>query len=116
VVAAMAVLVSLSAFAFSFTKHVELSVFFGVIYGFAIILQFVLVNTLIQNEVPDLFRGRVMSLYTLSWFGIAPFGALLMGSIANVIGTPAAIALAAVAGGLMSVYVLWKWPEARKMA
>jgi MFS family permease len=112
----MAILVSISAFLFSFTRTVELSVFFGVIYGFAIILQFVLVNTLIQNEVPDVFRGRVMSLYTLSWFGIAPFGALLMGSIANVIGTPYAIALAAVAGGLMSVYVLWKWPAARKMA
>ncbi len=116
VVAAMAILVSISAFFFSFTKTVELSVVFGVIYGFAIILQFVLVNTLIQNEVPDVFRGRVMSLYTLSWFGIAPFGALLMGSIANVIGTPAAIAIAAIAGGIMSVVVLWRWPAARRMA
>ncbi len=116
VVGAMAVLVSISALCFSFTKTVEWAVFFGVIYGFAIILQFVLVNTLIQNEVPDVFRGRVMSLYTLSWFGIAPFGALLMGSIANVIGTPAAIAIAAVAGGIMSVYVLWRWPAARGMA
>ncbi len=116
VVAAMAVLVSISAFGFSFTKTVETAVIFGVIYGFAIILQFVLVNTLIQNEVPDVFRGRVMSLYTLSWFGIAPFGALLMGFIANTIGTPGAIAIAAVAGGIMSVYVLWRWPATRRMA
>lgn len=116
VVAVMAVLVSISAFCFSLTTRVELSVAFGVLYGFAIILQFVVVNTLIQNEVPDHFRGRVMSLYTLSWFGIAPFGALLMGGIANIIGTPAAIAIAAVAGGIMSLYVLWRWPAARRMA
>ncbi len=115
VVAAMAVLVALSAFLFSFARTVEVAMIFAVVYGFAIILQFVLVNTLIQNEVPDAFRGRVMSLYTLSWFGIAPFGALLMGGIANVIGTPAAIAIAAVAGGLMSVAVLWNWPAARQM-
>lgn len=116
VVAVMAVLVSVSALFFGLTTTVVWSFIFGVIYGFSIILEFVLVNTLIQNEVPDAFRGRVMSLYTISWFGIAPFGALLMGAIANVIGTPAAIILAAVLGGIMSVYVLWKWPAARKMA
>jgi MFS family permease len=116
VVAAMAVLVSISTFCFGLTTSVELSMAFGVLYGFAIILQFILVNTLIQNEVPDVFRGRVMSLYTLSWFGIAPFGALLMGGIAYVIGTPAAMAIAAIAGGIMSLYVLWRWPAARRMA
>jgi len=116
VVAVMSVLVSVSAFFFAITTTVQMSFIFGVVYGFSIILEFVLVNTLIQNEVPDAFRGRVMSLYTISWFGIAPFGALLMGAIANVIGTPATIVLAAIAGGTMSVYVLWKWPAARKMA
>ena len=115
-VAVMAMMVSISAFFFSRTTTVEAAVFFAILYGFSIILQFILVNTLIQNEVPDAFRGRVMSLYTLSWFGIAPFGALLMGAIANEIGTPAAIAIASVAGGIMSIWVLLKWPAARKMA
>jgi len=116
VVAAMAILTAVSSLIFSITTTVELAFIFGLIYGFAIILQFVLVNTLIQNEVPDDFRGRVMSLYTLAWFGIAPFGALMMGAVANVIGTPAAIAIGSVAGGIMSAYVLYHWPAARKMA
>ncbi len=111
----MAVLVTISSFLFSFTRTVELAMVCAVVYGFAIILEFILVNTLIQNEVPDAFRGRVMSLYTISWFGIAPFGALMMGSIANVLGTPTAIAIGAVAGGIMSIAVLRHWPAAQQM-
>jgi len=116
VVMVMAIVVSITAFLFSFTTTQLPAIIFAGLYGFGIILQFVTVNTLIQNEVPDAFRGRVLSLYTLSWFGIAPFGALLMGIVASIIGTPATIAIAAILGGLMSVAVLVHWPEARRLA
>lgn len=115
VVATMAVFVGIMALGFSQVKTIELAVFFAALYGFGIILQFVLVNTLIQSEVPDAFRGRVLSLYTLSWFGIAPFGSLLMGTIASLVGTPVTIAFASIVGSLISVYVLIHWPEARRL-
>jgi hypothetical protein len=86
------------------------------LFGFGIILEFVTVNTLIQSEVPDEFRGRVMSLYTLTWFGIAPFGALLMGFTARLIGTPAAIAVYALMGGILAVSILLRSPSARRLA
>ena len=33
-------------------------------------------NTLIQSMVPDALRGRVMSVYSMMFMGMAPFGAL----------------------------------------
>ncbi|MCC6897194.1 MAG: MFS transporter [Anaerolineae bacterium] len=116
VVGLMVIFVTISAFAFSTTATETPAIIFAGLYGFGIILQFVTVNTLIQSEVPDAFRGRVLSLYTLSWFGIAPFGALLMGGVASVIGTPTTIGLTAVLGGMMSIFVLLRWPAARQLA
>jgi MFS family permease len=75
-------------------------------YGFGIILLFVTVNTLIQSQVPDEFRGRVMSLYTLTFFGVGPFGALLLGLLARVIGTPTAIMTYTLLGGFLSLLVI----------
>ncbi len=115
VVTMMAIFVAISSFLFSFTTTELPAIFFAGLYGFGIILQFVTVNTLIQSEVPDEFRGRVLSLYTLSWFGIAPFGSLFMGFLASAIGTPPTIGLAAVLGGLISVGVLIYWPDARRL-
>ncbi|MCS6870832.1 MAG: MFS transporter [Anaerolineae bacterium] len=55
--------------------------------GFGFVCQFVLTNTLIQAVVPDSFRGRVLSLYTLTFFGLSPIGSLIMGVVADQIGT-----------------------------
>lgn len=85
-------------------------------FGFGIILQFVTVNTLIQSEVPDEFRGRVMSLYTLTWFGLAPFGALTLGAIANAIGTADAMALYTIAGGGISLLIIFRFPQVMRLA
>ncbi|MFQ3536780.1 MAG: MFS transporter [Aggregatilineales bacterium] len=59
--------------------------------GFGFVCQFVLTNTLIQAVVPDSFRGRVLSLYTLTFFGLSPIGSLVMGFAADQIGTLPAI-------------------------
>jgi MFS family permease len=85
------------------------------LFGFGIIMEFVTVNTLIQSEVPDAFRGRVMSLYTLTWFGLAPFGALTLGALAQVIGTPDAMLIYALIGGVLSATVLLRAPHVRRL-
>jgi hypothetical protein len=46
--------------------------------------------------VPDVLRGRVMSVYTTVFAGSAPFGGLISGSVATVFGVAAALALAGV--------------------
>lgn len=50
-------------------------------------------NTSIQTMVPDRLRGRVMSVYSMMFMGMAPFGALLSGAIAHRIGAPHTIAM-----------------------
>ncbi len=45
-------------------------------------------NTVIQTLVSDDKRGRVMSYYTMAFMGMAPFGSLLAGTMADAIGAP----------------------------
>jgi MFS family permease len=65
--------------------------------GFGMMAQMASSNTVLQTLVDDDKRGRVMSLYSMSYIGMAPLGSLLAGSLAARIGAPATIALG---GGL----------------
>jgi len=70
-----------------------------VIIGAGILITSVSVNTILQTIVDDDKRGRVMSLYTVSFLGIAPFGALAAGAVADIVGPRATITV----GGLCCV-------------
>ena len=48
-------------------------------------------NTVIQTLVSDDKRGRVMSYYTMAFMGMAPFGSLLAGTMADAIGAPVTV-------------------------
>ena len=56
-------------------------------------------NTVLQTIVPDELRGRVASLYIVSFLGMSPLGALPGGWIAEHIGPPHSMALC----GLLSL-------------
>src|SRR5204863_10072379 len=60
---------------------------------FALIVQTAASNTLIQAMVPEELRGRVMSVYSMMFMGMAPFGTLLSGLLAGRLGAPATVAL-----------------------
>ncbi len=62
--------------------------------GFGILVTSVSVNMIVQAIVDDDKRGRVMSLYTVSFMGVAPFGALAMGALADRIGVVATLTIA----------------------
>jgi len=84
--------------------------------GLSLVTLVISLNTSIQMYVPDRLRGRVLSLYTLAFFGLSPFGALLLGFIASGIGsirglgTASALALYGLAGALISGIILWRRP------
>jgi MFS family permease len=65
--------------------------------GFCMMLQMSSSNTLIQAMVPDQLRGRVMAMYSMMFMGMAPFGALLGGALADRIGAQLTISIGAVA-------------------
>ncbi len=70
-----------------------------VIVGFGILVTSVSVNMILQTIVDDDKRGRVMSLYTVAFLGIAPFGALAAGALADIVGPRTTITV----GGLCCV-------------
>ncbi len=70
-----------------------------VVIGFGILVTSVSVNMILQTIVDDDKRGRVMSLYTAAFLGIAPFGSLAAGALADLIGPRATLTL----GGLCCV-------------
>ena len=67
--------------------------------GFSLMVEMASSNTLIQAMVPDALRGRVMSVYSMMFLGMAPFGGLAAGYAAEHIGAPATVA----GGGVICV-------------
>jgi MFS family permease len=73
-------------------------------------------NTLIQAMVPDELRGRVMAVYSMMFMGMAPFGALLAGSLADIIGAPMTIAFGGTVCIAGSIFFGWHLPKLRPEA
>jgi MFS family permease len=102
--------------AFSLSRIFWLSAAILALCGFAMMIQMGSSNTLIQSMSPDRLRGRVMSVYSMMFMGMAPFGALLAGAVADRLGAPLTVA----GGGALSmlaaaVFWMW-WPQIRVIA
>lgn len=65
--------------------------------AFALMMLAGATNTLLQLEVDDALRGRVMAFFTMSFLGMMPFGSLAGGAVASIIGVAPTI----FAGGLV---------------
>jgi MFS family permease len=110
-IAAGAFGISLIALAVSRSFWVSCAVLLPV--GFAMMVEMGSSNTLIQTMSPDRLRGRVMSVYSMMFMGMAPFGAALSGVTAARWGAPATVA----AGGVICIAAAavfgWRWPALR---
>ena len=78
---------------FGFSHTLWLSLILMVFVGFGLIQGASVSNTIIQTLVPDDKRARVMSYYTMAFFGASPFGSLLAGALAHRIGAPYTVIL-----------------------
>jgi MFS family permease len=105
----------LAIMAVSQSRSVPLSFCLFVVVGGAIMLTAACTNIIVQQSVPDAWRGRAVSLYAMSFQGTGPIGHLLAGAVAAKIGVGSMlllngilIAIAAVVGRRL----LQKHPEA----
>lgn len=87
---------ALGLIAFSLSKALWFSLGMAIIMGFGMIAQLASTNTVVQTLVDEDKRGRVMSLYVLSYGGIAPIGSLLGGHMAGLLGTSVTFTLSGV--------------------
>ena len=102
-----------SLIAFSLSRRFWLSEALLVPVGFSMMVEMAASNTLIQAMVPDRLRGRVMAVYSMMFMGMAPFGALLAGALAQRVGAPWTVAsggAACIAGALVFG---WRLPRLR---
>ncbi|HLJ56824.1 MAG TPA: MFS transporter [Chthonomonadaceae bacterium] len=79
-----------------------------VVSGFAMIVFGMASQTLVQEEVPDELRGRVMAVYSLVFQGLFPVGGLEMGFLANRFGAFAAIRINAIVC-LVITLLIYAW-------
>jgi len=101
---------------FSFSRLLWLSAVLLVPAGFFVMVQMASSNTLIQSMVPDQLRGRVMAVYSMMFMGMAPFGALLAGSVAHSIGAPWTVAMGGIIGVGGGIIFGLRWPALRPAA
>jgi len=79
--------------AFSFSRNFWLSLALMCVTGFGMLQFSAASNTVIQTIVEEDKRGRVMSYYMCAYMGASPFGSLLAGSLAPIIGAPGTVLL-----------------------
>jgi MFS family permease len=87
---------------FSLATNVVVSVVFLFALGFAIVCSVAVTNTLLQKLVTDEMRGRVMSMFMLSFIGAMPIGNLIAGAASHRFGAPHTLA---VGGAIIAVFV-----------
>jgi MFS family permease len=73
---------------FSFSRSMWLALPALYFVGLGLMLTAASANTVLQSIVPDELRGRVASLYVMSFIGMTPLGALATGWVAERIGPP----------------------------
>jgi len=101
--------------AFSLSRVLWLSFSLLLLVGFGMMVQMASSNIVLQTIVDDTKRGRVMSLYTMSFMGMAPFGSLLGGSLAHGIGAPATLVIGGATCLLGSFLFMRKLPLMREL-
>jgi MFS family permease len=108
-------LLGMGLITFSLSRFLPLSLLAMLLVGLGTILQIAAGNTVLQTIVEDDKRGRVMSLYTMSFLGMVPFGNLLGGSLADRIGAPNTLTIAGSACILGSLWFSRQLPALRKI-
>jgi len=96
---------------FGLSHTLWLSLLLMVWVGFGAMQAAAISNTIVQSLVPEDMRARVMSYWTMAFFGTAPFGSLLAGTLASRIGAPHTVMVTGsfcVAGSLWFTFELPK--------
>lgn len=98
--------------AFSMSQYVVMAVLLLFVAGWMSASFLAMNQTALQLNVEDEIRGRVLSIYLLTW-GMLPIGQLLVGAFAGQLGTPLAMVVACLMALLSIVAIAWRFPSLR---
>jgi predicted MFS family arabinose efflux permease len=114
-VAIAPIIYGLGMIAFAVSRSVWLSAVLLAIIGFGSLLQSASSNTIIQTLVQDEMRGRVMSIYIMSFLGMISFGNLFQGTLVSFIGAPATVVINGVICVVVAILFARQLPRLRRM-
>jgi MFS family permease len=100
---------------FSTTRYLPLSLLVLLCVGWSLMVLMNMSNALVQTQVADHLRGRVMGIYTLTFFGFMPVGSLVNGTLATKIGAPLTLVINASVLLLVAGVIWWRVPKLRQM-
>src|SRR5256714_10799434 len=100
---------------FSLSNKVLMSVAFLFALGFGIVCSVAVTNTLLQKLVSDEMRGRVMSMFMLSFIGAMPIGNLIAGAASHRFGAPHTLAVGGAIIAVFAMIVTWRSPRLREL-
>ena len=83
------------------------------IAGCGFMIHLAATNTILQTIVEERLRGRVMSFYTMAFFGTVPIGSLLGGLIADRYGAPRTVLISGIVCLAGSAWFAYKLPAIR---
>jgi MFS family permease len=101
--------------AFAWSRQLAVALPLLAINGFAMVVQMATSNTLLQTIVEDDKRGRVMSLFTMAFMGMTPFGSLLAGTLAMQLGPSLTLTIAGGGCVLAATAFAVKLPAMRRL-
>jgi predicted MFS family arabinose efflux permease len=104
-----------SLIAFSQTRSLWVACVLLALVGGGFMMQLAATNTFLQTIVQERLRGRVMSFYTMAFFGTVPIGSLIGGAIAERVGAPLTVALSGVVCLAAGGWFAWRLPVIRAL-
>ncbi len=103
---AMSFLFPVSVIAFSLARQLPVAVVLVALLGFTMVQFVVRLTTFLQTESGEEMRGRVLGLYNMLMMGLAPFGALQAGALAQRFGASLALGIGA---DICLIVSAWLW-------
>lgn len=91
---------------FAFAPTLTLALPLLIILGTCTVMSMTITNTTLQSGTPDMIRGRVLSLWVLITFGLAPFGNLVAGWIAQLFGASMTLAVGGCACAVVALLIV----------
>lgn len=103
------VILGIGLICFSHMTIYPIALAFMTVSGFGMMSQTTVTNTILQTKAAPEMRGRVISFFAMSVFGMQPLGALLIGGESSLVGTQTTILCAGIVAitiaGVFSYYI-----------
>ena len=99
---------------FAITADPALALVFAFGTGFGGTLMAGMGNNMLQASVDDAFRGRVMSVWAITFIGLMPVGQLVLGALGSLVGIHAALVIGGTISLASALYAVFRLPLLRQ--